>query len=247
MVPTIKNKGLIIMTIERYSVIDQKNPREIILLKSRKCQWGICTFCDYIHDNSEDEHEIVTLNQTVLKKVTGMQRALEVINSGSCFELPEETLRDIKTTIEEKKIEHLYLESHYMYRDRLDEMRQFFDVPITFKCGIETFDDYFRNKVLRKGVQFSSPQEVSTYFTSICLMVGIKGQTREMIQSDIQILLKYFKHGCINIYQDNSTEIKSDPDLIQWFKDTYSHLEANPCLEILWHNTDFGVGGETHE
>ncbi|GAU79086.1 hypothetical protein F3D3_3724 [Fusibacter sp. 3D3] len=235
------------MSIERYSVIDQKNPREIVLLKSRRCQWGICTFCDYIHDNSEDELEIVTLNQSVLKKITGKHHTLEVINSGSCFELPEDTLRDIKLIIEEKQIEHLYLESHYMYRDRLEEMRSYFKIPITFKCGIETFDDYFRNKVLKKGVTFKDPEAVSNYFSSICLMVGIKGQTREMIQSDIQILLKYFKQGCINIYQDNSTQIKSDPELIQWFKETYLHLEVNPFLEILWHNTDFGVGGIKHE
>jgi len=235
------------MSIERYSVIDQKNPREIVLLKSRKCQWGICSFCDYIHDNSDDETEIVKLNQSVLSQVTGKFGSLEVINSGSCFELPEETLRDIRQIVEVKQIRQLYFESHYMYRKELEVFRAQFDVPVVFKCGIETFDDAFRNKVLKKGVQFNSPEEVAAYFSSICLMVGIKGQTKEMIERDMKILMDYFEHGCINIYQNNTTEIVADENLIQWFKESYAHLEANQNIEILWNNTDFGVGGVVNE
>ncbi len=41
--------------MNRYSVIEEKNPREIILLRSHKCKWGRCFFCDYIHDNMSDE------------------------------------------------------------------------------------------------------------------------------------------------------------------------------------------------
>lgn len=243
----IKNKGLIAVSIERYSIIETKNPREIVLLKSRRCQWGICSFCDYIHDNSEDESEIIETNQSVLKNVIGNFGSLEVINSGSCFELPMETLKDIKKVIEEKNIKHLYLESHYMYKDRLDEMREFFEIPITFKCGIETFDEYFRNKVLKKGVAFSTPEEVAKYFSSICLMVGIQGQTKEMIRNDMEILLKYFERGCINVYINNTTDIKADPELIEWFQSEYSWLEEKESIEVLWNNTDFGVGGEKLE
>lgn len=235
------------MSIERYSIIDRKNPREIVLLKSRRCQWGHCSFCDYIDDNSEDINDIIATNQLVLKHVIGNFKSLEVINSGSCFELPMETLKDIKKVIVEKGIQHLYFESHYMYRERLNEMRDFFQIPITFKCGIETFDDHFRNKVLKKGVVFSNPEEVASYFPSICLMVGIKGQTKEMIKNDMEILQKYFQRGCINVYINNSTDIKADPNLIKWFKNEYGHLQNNPSIEILWNNTDFGVGGEKHE
>ena len=41
--------------MNRYSVIDDKNPREIVLLRSHPCRWGRCFFCDYIADNSIDE------------------------------------------------------------------------------------------------------------------------------------------------------------------------------------------------
>ncbi len=33
-----------------------------------------------------------------------------------------------------------------------------------------------------------------------CLMVGIKGQTKEMIARDIEYLKRYFKLGTVNVY-----------------------------------------------
>ena len=57
--------------MERYNVIRNKNPREIVLLKSFPCAWGKCRFCDYIDDNSRDEQEMAELNSQVLSLVTG--------------------------------------------------------------------------------------------------------------------------------------------------------------------------------
>lgn len=232
------------MSMERYHVITEKNPREIVLLKSTPCRYGQCKFCDYIHDNSTDVEDIIELNRTILSKVTGTTKQLEIINSGSCFELPTDTLKDIKDVVEEKGIETLYFESHYMYRNRLDEIRDFFNVQIIFKTGIESFDDSFRNDTLKKGVRFSDPEEVAQYFSSICLMVGIQGQTKEMIKKDIEIARKHFERICINVYVDNSTDIKADLSLIKWFESEYKYLEEEPLIDVLWHNTDYGVGGE---
>jgi hypothetical protein len=231
----------------RYNVIDNKNAREIVLLKASPCIWGKCTFCDYIEDNSSDTQFNVTFNRKILQNVTGKHKVLEVINSGSCFELPKETLQHIKDIIDSKGIEKLFFESHWIYRHRLQEIEQFFNVPIIFKCGIETFDTHFRNEVLKKGAVFSGPEEVADYFNSICLMVGIKGQTKDMIKMDIDYLLKYFQYGCINLYVENSTPLKRDEALIKWFEETYSFLEANANVEVLWNNTDFGVGGNENE
>ena len=74
--------------MKRYSEILDKRPREIVLLKGRPCVWGRCAFCDYIEDNSSDEMECNSVNEEVLSHVTGRYRELEVINSGSVFELP---------------------------------------------------------------------------------------------------------------------------------------------------------------
>ncbi len=228
--------------MDRYSIIQNKNQREIVLLKSFPCIWNRCSFCDYTLDNSDSEEEINRINYEVLKNITGKYRVLEVINSGSCFELPIGTLEKIRDIIRKKKIEKLFLESHWCYRNRLDEMRDFFKIPIIFKIGVETFDYNFRNNVLIKNAKFYRPEEVREYFDSPCLMVGIKGQTKEMIENDIETLLKYFSYGTINIFTPNSSKLERDDELVDWFKRKYSYLDDNPNIEILYNNTDFGVG-----
>lgn len=233
------------MNISRYAKIyNSPFPREIVLLKAFPCKWAKCAFCDYIHDNSIDENAINSINREVLNNVSGCFNVLQVINSGSCFEIPSQTLNYLKTIIVEKNIQKLYFEAHWMYRNRLDEFRDFFGIPITFITGIETFDEHFRNKVLKKGIHFDSIQEVKKYFQSVCIMVGIKGQTKEMINNDLKIVQENFDHATINIYVNNSTEIKADPELIQWFKNEYAYLLKSKKIDVLFENTDFGVGGQ---
>ncbi len=94
--------------MDRYSEITNKNQREIVLLKGFPCIWGKCSFCDYIDDNSNLEEEMNKLNLKVLKNVTGKYGVLEVINSGSCFELPKDTLEKIKCIIKEKNIKNYF-------------------------------------------------------------------------------------------------------------------------------------------
>ena len=99
--------------MDRYSKIINKNSREIVLLKAFPCVWGKCSFCDYIDDNGKDEEELNKLNKGVLDNITGEFGVLEVINSGSCFEIPKETLNYIKKIVDEKKIKLLFFESHW--------------------------------------------------------------------------------------------------------------------------------------
>lgn len=230
------------MMMERYNRITEKNPREIVLLKGRPCAWGKCAFCDYTADNSKNESEASALNAEILSRVDGMSGALEVINSGSCFELPEDTLRRIRRIVQTKKIRRLFFESHWMYRHRLKEMRAFMGVPIIFKIGVETFDNDFRERVLNKHADFHTPEEVARYFESPCLMVCVKGQTREMIDRDIACLKKFFRMGTVNVFTNNSTQIRQDPELREWFRQKYAFLSSDPRIEVLYRNTDFGVG-----
>ncbi|MGG7212656.1 radical SAM protein [Clostridium nigeriense] len=228
--------------MDRYNKIINKNIREIVLLKAFPCVWGKCSFCDYIDDNSLNEEEIVNLNKEVLKNITGEFKVLEVINSGSCFEIPKETLNDIKKIIQEKNIEKLFLESHWCYKNRLDEMREFFGIPIVFKIGVETFDNNFRNLVLNKNANFKTPDDVKEHFESACLLIGIKGQTKEMIKRDIDIVLKNFKYATLNVFVNNTTDIKRDEELVKWFIEEYKYLDSYDNIEVLYNNTDFGVG-----
>lgn len=228
--------------MDRYSKITDKNQREIVLLKAFPCVWGKCLFCDYIEDNSRNEAEISACNKEVLSHVTGEFGVLEIINSGSCFELPEETLRFIRDIVREKNIRRLFFESHWIYRNRLDEMRKFMGVEILYKIGVETFDYDFREHYLNKHADFTSAEEVAAYFDSACLMVGIKGQTKEMIARDIELLRKHFKKGTVNVYTNNTTCVKRDDELTAWFMETYAWLADEPSIEVLYENTDFGVG-----
>lgn len=228
--------------MERYNKITNKNNREIVLLKGFPCIWGKCTFCDYIDDNGLDEKEINKLNKEILDKVDGEFGVLEVINSGSCFELPAKTLKYIKEVVDKNNIKKIFLESHWCYRNRLDEMREFFKIEIVFKIGVETFDNNFRNLVLNKNANFKTVEDVKELFQSVCIMVGIRGQTKEMIREDVEIVLENFKYATINVFIENTTDVKRDEELVKWFCEEFKELENHKTIEVLFHNTDFGVG-----
>lgn len=226
----------------RYSKITNKNKREIVLLKGKPCIYGKCSFCNYIEDNSLDEERNNKINLDVLSRITGEYGALEVINSGSVFELPLVTLEKIREVVYEKNIKILWFEAYYIYKNRLEEMREFFrGVEVRYKVGIETFDENFRNNVLNKDLYYSDIKELSDYFENICLMVGIFGQTEEMIRKDIEIGLRNFKRLTINVFIDNGTSIKRDNSLCKWFSKEFKYLEAYENVEILNDNKDFGV------
>lgn len=121
-------------------------------------------------------------------------------------------------------------------------MREFFGIQIVYKTGAETFDYDFREHYLNKHADFQDAEELSRYFDSPCLMVGIKGQTKEMIRNDIALLKRYFKLGTINVFTNNTTDVKRDEDLVKWFLEEFRYLEEDPSVEVLYENTDFGVG-----
>ena len=187
----------------RYNKIIDKHQREIVLLKSFPCKYGKCSFCNYIEDNSLDEKEIDNVNMEVLKEITGEYGVLEVINSGSVFELTPKTLEEIKRIVVEKNIKILYFEIYYGYIKRLDEIKRYFpDVEIRFRMGVETFDNDFRVKVYNKNFVMREEEivEVSKKLFSVCLLVCVKGQTKKMIENDIKIALENFKGVTINIF-----------------------------------------------
>jgi hypothetical protein len=73
-------------------------------------------------------------------------------------------------------------------------------------------------------------------------MVGIQGQTKEMIARDIDLLKKHFRLGTVNVYNNNTTGIKRDEELVRWFMKEYHWLLDDPTVEVLYEITDFGVG-----
>lgn len=236
--------------MERYSIISDKNPREIVLLRGSGCKWRRCRFCDYHLDFSKDEAANFDLNQEVLANVTGLYHKLEVINSGSICDLDSNTMAQIKEICRTKDIQQVHFECHWTDRSCIKTLREDFAVSgisLKFKIGVETFDALFRESYLVKGIDEANPAKIAEDFDECCLLFGIPGQTAESMSADIETGLAYFERVCVNIMVENSTAIKPDPGIIDIFAKTimpeYLH---NPRVDILMNNTDFGVGGKSN-
>lgn len=227
----------------RYSQITDKMPREFLLLQGTGCLWKHCTFCDYHLDVSQHP---VNINREVLSQVTGRFGILDIINSGSCIELDEETLGIIRDVVAKKGIHTLWFEAHWMYRDKLAEFAgKFPGVTVKFRTGVETFDAQTRAS-WHKGIPSSvTACDISKYFQGACLLFGVLGQTKEMISMDIGLALANFEYFSLNAFIENSTSAKRDNLLIEWFVKEWSvKLADNKKVEVLLSNTDLGVGSE---
>ena len=230
--------------MERYSVINEKRKREIVLLRGSGCVYKKCTFCDYYTDSSKDNEDNFKLNREVLCRVTGEYGDLEVINSGSVFELDQKTLELIKEVCLEKKISTIHFEAHYLYKDKIADLRKSFsDFNLKMKLGLETFDYDLRENKLKKGIAEKAPEIISKGFDEANFLFGIRGQTVKTMEKDIQLGLKYFERICLNIMCENSSPVLPDNDVIKDFKDKlYPIYKDDPGIDILINNTDFGVG-----
>ena len=121
--------------------------------------------------------------------------------------------------------------------------------------GVETFDPVFRNEILNKGMGDASPEEIAAYADEVCLLFGLAGQTEASMRYDIETALSFFERVCVSIMVENTTKIKPDDSVIRIFmQKIFNDYRHNPRVDILLHNTDFGVGatqpapdGEDHE
>lgn len=227
--------------MKRYAVIDSKFPREFILLQGTGCRWGRCTFCDYHTDVSDNPYEV---NREVLEQVTGVHGVLDVINSGSGIELDEKTLRHIQQVIIEKKIDTVWFEMHWMYHKKLDQFAaRFAPARVKFRCGIESFDPTLRTS-WNKGVPAHiTAEEVAHYFQGVCLLCCTQGDSRSRIINDIDTARQHFEYASVNIFNNNSTAVQGDEELIAWFEqEVYPTLRDDNRIEVLLANTDLGVG-----
>ncbi|MEE1281639.1 MAG: radical SAM protein, partial [Acutalibacteraceae bacterium] len=168
--------------MERYSVITDKNPREIVLLRGSGCKWRKCTFCDYHLDFSKKQDDNFEINAEVLSKVTGLYGKLEVINSGSFCDLDDKTIKLIIDTCIKNKIATVHFECHYIHRAEVEKIKKLFsgnNIAVKIKTGVETFDVNYRENILKKGFGSATPQNITEYADEVCLLFGLTGQTEE--------------------------------------------------------------------
>lgn len=108
---------------------------------------------------------------------------------------------------------------------------------------METFDSLYREQVLHKGINETSPAKIAACFDEVCLLLGLDGQTEYSMRHDIETGLAYFERVCINIMAENTTHIKPSLSVIDTFmKKLYPIYKDNERIDILLDNTDFGVG-----
>lgn len=230
--------------MERYSKILEKKKREIVLLRGQGCVYRRCAFCDYHLDRCADERENFELNRAVLGRVTGEFGELEVINSGSVFELDVETLALLKQICREKGIRTLHFEAHALYREKIPALRRdFSEFQLKMKLGLETFDYELREGVLKKGIRERDAAAISRAFDEANFLFGIEGQSLLSMRRDIELGLAHFERICINLMCENSTPIRPDAGVISCFvKELYPQYKEDERVDILLNNTDFGVG-----
>ena len=227
--------------MQRYSLITEKFPREFLLLQGKGCRWAKCTFCDHYDDASASPFET---NSKVLEQVTGEYGVLDIINSGSAMELDDETINMIKEVVAAKRINTIWFEAHYMYRNRLAGFaRQFAPATVKFRCGVESFDPQLRsswNKGIPAGV---TAADVAKYFKGVCLLCCTVGDSKERVLNDIATAKRHFEYFSVNLFCNNTTTVKRDEELAAWFvNELYPTLKDDRQIEVLVENSDLGVG-----
>lgn len=226
------------ITIETQESVLNAEKREMVLLRGKpRSHREHCKFCDYYKDNLILKgDEIVLFNREVLSHVSGKFGVLEVINSGSVFELPQETIEEIRQLAIRKKITVLYFESFTSYIKMIPLLRYSFQkngITLRFRAGLETFNEEFRINVLGKKIYNSSLPSIKKEYYSTCLLVGIKGQTQDSVISDIEEGLSNFEKITVNVFCKNTKEIAIDSSLVNWFKKhAQEKLKGNPRIEI---------------
>ncbi len=232
--------------MQRYSVIKDKNPREIILLRGTGCRYRRCAFCDYHEDAYTDEAANTELNLSVLQQVTGQYGVLEVINSGSFIELGKETINHILKTCIIKDITQVHFECHWLYRNSIPKIKEIFSskgIKTVIKTGVETFDAKYREEIMLKGIRETNPNKIAEMFDECCLLFGLPGQNKDTMINDIETGLKYFKRVCVNIMTPNSAPLQPDIQVRKIFiEEVYPIYRNYERVDILLNNTDFGVG-----
>jgi hypothetical protein len=229
-------------SLRRYGCVTAKLEREVVLLRSTGCRWGCCTFCDYQDDMDADESRCAAFNHRILAKVKGTvggsSGILEVLDSASFVELPEETLQEMVDVCLDRGITEVIAEQYWGQRRFNPGFRRLFDkmaVTCTFIAGVETFNEGLREGILCKGMANVTPKEVAEHYQWVNLLLGFKGQTLADIEVDIILGLRHFERVNLCVFTPNRTSIQRDPALVEAFYQSplFAALKKDCRVEIL--------------
>lgn len=160
-------------------LINEEGKEFTIILRTRGCNWALsnsggCSMCGYINDSGPNlltsKHLINQINHSFQSKEIENKKekfVFKIFNSGSFFdesEIPKE-VRDyiyqkvqeydnIKEFVIESRLEHLNKEKIVDLKKNLDNKY------IELAIGLETVDDYIRNRYINKGMLYSDFKKI---------------------------------------------------------------------------------------
>jgi len=236
----------------RVFIIDDKQfgfKRVNVLLKSVDCiNSGRCIFCSYWMDNSNNLYEIKNINSNTIKsyKPINEPNIVSISPSASIFELPFQTLQEIKDKDWGDKVEFYLTEAHYHYRKLIPVFNDFMEREWRVKIGIETFNDDIRKQM---GKDFELDlRDLKRHTDCINILSGFKFQNKTDILEDLKIAAENFKYVDWNILDTKMMPINktkyADEELIKWcisivpeIISKYPHIKA-------WLNASDYVEGD---
>lgn len=145
-----------------------------IILRTRGCNWALsdsggCSMCGYINDCGLNfiisKHLLNQINYSFQSKEIENKEegfAFKIFNSGSFFdenEIPKEVRHYIYQKVQKyENIKEFVVESRleHITKEKLEDLRkQLGDRYIELAIGLETVDDYIRNKYINKGMFYN--------------------------------------------------------------------------------------------
>lgn len=226
-----------------------------VLLKSTGClNRGNCVFCSFSDYYDENINSCIQYNNQELfeadlilghlsigdKKYKDI--LVELAPSASFFEIPNNSQNYCFDVIRKNdRIAKFRTEVHYYYGNLIKNTIHYLNGALDIKIGIETFNDHQR-AIMGKDYEIHSYKNVLRYTDKICLIGGIKGQTKEAIIEDIKIAKNEFQYTDWNLIDEAFVKNKNviDWNLRDWLiNEIIPDLDKEPNIKVWNNSSDF--------
>lgn len=161
--------------IKEDRLLQKKGKEFTIILRTKGCSWALgeyggCSMCGYIQDSTIEKidqiHIINQIDYAFRENINEISSdeadfILKIFNSGSFFD-DDEISEEVREYLYKKianipKIKEVVLESRvdYITNNKLKKMKEVLkNKHVEVAIGLETTNDYIRNKYINKGLSF---------------------------------------------------------------------------------------------
>lgn len=204
----------------------------VIIFRTKGCSWSIqsgCTMCGYFNDSlwkNLSQNDIIIQYEKAMEKYNG-EKIIKIFNSGSFFddkEIESKTRIKILKNLFDKS-EKISVESRpeYITNKKLEEIKNIvneknFEIGI----GLETANDFIRDKSINKGFNFNQYQEAAKKIRKY----GFKIKTYLLLKPP-------FLTEKEAIY-DNIESVKKIKKITDMISLNPTNIQRNTYVEHLW-------------